>query len=536
MATEKEATLLIRLKDEASKGLSGIKGSILAVTAAVAGLTAFLIDSAKSFLESDRVVTKLNASLKAQGIFTEQLSKEMQDYARSLQKQTTFSDEAILSAQSLLTTFGLAGAKMKEATLAATNLSAGLGIDLQTAAMLVGKAAAGATETLGRYGIKIDETIPSSEKFAEVLNQINQRFGGAASAQADSYSGRIENLKNRFDDLKESIGEALMPALDGALKGIEFFIGGLEQLGGIFPTVFLLGLTALQQFVGGIQFAISQFPFLTEALGIVGLNFETVNLAIQSHIDKIIELQVQEQMSNEQRILNSNMTTKTMLANQQRMNVEDKKLRDKRVMDIRKELNDEVSYNAKIQQQIAEDERKKMERQIEYDRLRAQNFQSTLQFISSLSTAHNKTLATIGKAAAIGVATIDTYAAANKALASAPPPFNFALAAAVVAAGIANVAKISGVRMAQGGIVMPRAGGMQATIGEAGKAEAVIPLGDERTNEKLKESGLGNTVNINLTVGTLVGSNDSVRELAKMIDTELFSLRRNNESVAFEAI
>ena len=37
----------------------------------------------------------------------------------------------------------------------------------------------------------------------------------------------------------------------------------------------------------------------------------------------------------------------------------------------------------------------------------------------------------------------DTFTGANKALASAPPPFNFALAASVVAAGIANVAKIS---------------------------------------------------------------------------------------------
>jgi len=46
------------------------------------------------------------------------------------------------------------------------------------------------------------------------------------------------------------------------------------------------------------------------------------------------------------------------------------------------------------------------------------------------------------KGMAIAQALIDTYQSANVALKSAPPPFNFALAAANVAAGIVNVNKI----------------------------------------------------------------------------------------------
>lgn len=44
---------------------------------------------------------------------------------------------------------------------------------------------------------------------------------------------------------------------------------------------------------------------------------------------------------------------------------------------------------------------------------------------------------------AIGQAIIDTYVAANKALASAPPPLNFLLMGTVIASGIANIKKIS---------------------------------------------------------------------------------------------
>ena len=84
---------------------------------------------------------------------------------------------------------------------------------------------------------------------------------------------------------------------------------------------------------------------------------------------------------------------------------------------------------------------------------RAQNLKSTLNTMASLSQSGSKTLAGIGRAAAISTATIDGYVAVQKALASAPPPFNYALAATVGAATAANVARISGVKFEHGGIV-----------------------------------------------------------------------------------
>lgn len=56
------------------------------------------------------------------------------------------------------------------------------------------------------------------------------------------------------------------------------------------------------------------------------------------------------------------------------------------------------------------------------------------------------------KASAIAEATISTYLAANNALSSAPPPFNFILMGATIAAGLVNVGKIAGA-FATGGIV-----------------------------------------------------------------------------------
>lgn len=78
--------------------------------------------------------------------------------------------------------------------------------------------------------------------------------------------------------------------------------------------------------------------------------------------------------------------------------------------------------------------------------------QTTMDTLVSLQSSGIKELAAVGKAAAIVEATMNTYTGATKALAQGGF-WGIAMAAAVVAAGLANVAKISGLTFAQGGIV-----------------------------------------------------------------------------------
>ena len=150
--------------------------------------------------------------------------------------------------------------------------------------------------------------------------------------------------------------------------------------------------------------------------------------------------------------------------------------------------------------------------------------------IATLSRSGNYTLAAIGKAAAITQIAIDTPAAIAKAWTLGPiigPP----AAVLVGAAMAAQAAQVAGVQLADGGVVMPRPGGTQATIGEAGQAEAVIPL--DRMNE-FGFGGGGNSINI-VVNGGLMGSETDARQFALAIDKELLKLRRNNESVSFDS-
>jgi len=207
-------------------------GAMFLGGAAIWKIVDFAKDSLTAFAQQEAATNKLANAMKTLGVYTPAAVKDMENFANDMQKVTVFADEVTLDVMALLTTFGLYGNKLKEATKASMDLAVGLKIDLSSAAMIVGKAFTGETATLSRYGIKIDENLKASEKFTAVLDQLQKRFGGAAQAEVETYAGRIKLLANQFGELEEKIGVELLPVMEFWLKqlnkGIEIlnkFIG-----------------------------------------------------------------------------------------------------------------------------------------------------------------------------------------------------------------------------------------------------------------------------------------------------------------------
>lgn len=82
---------------------------------------------------------------------------------------------------------------------------------------------------------------------------------------------------------------------------------------------------------------------------------------------------------------------------------------------------------------------------------RTHNASIMFDALATLTQSGNKRLAAIGRAAAVTQATIDGILAVQKALAAAPPPLNYALAAAVGVAQAENVHRIATQGFATGG-------------------------------------------------------------------------------------
>jgi hypothetical protein len=152
-------------------------------------------------------IQKLNTALAQSGQFSVEASESLQEYASALQATTKFGDEAILNAQALLQSLGrLDQEGLKEATTASLDLAAALGISLESAVTLVGKAAAGEIGTFSRYGVIIERGSDNAETFANTLETLNRQFGGAASAQVQTFSGAVAQAGNSFGDFTEELG------------------------------------------------------------------------------------------------------------------------------------------------------------------------------------------------------------------------------------------------------------------------------------------------------------------------------------------
>lgn len=212
----------LKSKDRTKEGLDSAKRRVGKLTqtiksygaeiGAAVGMVYAAIKVIKKLTEAYKIqetaVAKMEAALKATGAYSPTLSKNLRQLAKDLQSVTIYGDEATLEMTSLLQSL----AKLNQEQLvkiipAIQDFSTGMGVDLNTAASLVGKTLGSTTNALSRYGIVIDMTGTKEEKLKELTEAINASFGGMAEAMGDTYTGQVTILKNAFGDLKEEMGE-----------------------------------------------------------------------------------------------------------------------------------------------------------------------------------------------------------------------------------------------------------------------------------------------------------------------------------------
>jgi hypothetical protein len=196
-------------------GLITAEAIIGTVKTAWSSYTKLISGSIDSFAAQESAQRRVQAALIAQGNATPEVIKQYGDMASTFQRTTVFADELVMEMQALLTQVGnVMPDQMEGALKAATDLASGLGIDLRTATLLLGKAFEGETGTLKRYGIVIDEAKLKTEGASAVMNAIQQKFGGQAQSEVDTYAGQIQQLGNAWDDLKERLGEFIATSDD----------------------------------------------------------------------------------------------------------------------------------------------------------------------------------------------------------------------------------------------------------------------------------------------------------------------------------
>jgi hypothetical protein len=186
---------------------SGLSAKIIALGATgLAGL--FSKKSIDAAIESEKAVNAFNQALARTGQLLDQNSESFQSFAAQLQKSTGIADEQILGVSTkLLNLAGLTTSELRRATQATIDFSVALGVDLETAATLVGKAANGNVTAFQRLGFEIRKGKTDAETFANTLAVLEGRFSGAAAGATQTFAGSLLKVQNSFGDLLEEIGK-----------------------------------------------------------------------------------------------------------------------------------------------------------------------------------------------------------------------------------------------------------------------------------------------------------------------------------------
>lgn len=189
--------------------ISKINASYLKMAAGIAAVstaTNFIADSIAAYAEEEKAIKRLDVALGRN-------NRTLTQYAATLQKLTTYGDEQILDAMALIANYVKEEATIKKLTKATLDFATAKGLDLSSAAELVAKTVGSSTNALSRYGIEINTSATGTEKINQLLEKFAM-FSGQAEGQADTYTGKLQQLNNQLGDLQEQIGQGVLPTLN----------------------------------------------------------------------------------------------------------------------------------------------------------------------------------------------------------------------------------------------------------------------------------------------------------------------------------
>jgi len=207
-------------------------GKSLSKTLTAPIVAAFTL-SIKGAAEQEEAMAMLQNAIRAAGNESTVSAQNLADFSSQLQKVTRFGDEATIGAFALLESLtGLDEEGLKSLMPRILDFAAATGTELTTAVRMVGAVTTGATDSLGRWGVKLEETAGSTDRLSQLTALMDTKFAGAAQTAGETGLGPLVMMKNALGDLGETLGAVMLPYVN---KLAEFLKGVAERLQNMDP-------------------------------------------------------------------------------------------------------------------------------------------------------------------------------------------------------------------------------------------------------------------------------------------------------------
>ena len=232
------ANVLGSLQSGAVATAVGLVGKLSAGFTFLAGAVAAATAMVHEWAGAQERVAMTDAALAQQGQLTDENREKYQALATQLQKLTSIADEEWASVLARLTQFGSDPKSIGMDADAVKNLAGIMNGDLQTAALMVGKAMQGNFVAFGRLGIAVDQNASQAKKLEQLYRELASRGGGQLEARAKTLGGQWRGMKLALSDLMESFGSTI--ANTGLVQNaLSFLTDGFaklaEEIGAVYP-------------------------------------------------------------------------------------------------------------------------------------------------------------------------------------------------------------------------------------------------------------------------------------------------------------
>ncbi len=233
-----------RAMDKSDSKMGGLAKTMgkAGVAGAVVGLGAAIKIGVGEFMEAQRVTAQTNAVLKSTGGISNTTTASVQKLSEALMRKSGVDDEAIQSGQNMLLTFtkirneqGKGNDVFNQATKATLDLSVAMGKDMQSSAVLVGKALNDPIKGIGalsRVGVQLNDdqkkliktmvaTGDTAGAQKVILKELETQFGGSAAAAGKTFGGQMNIAKERMTNFAGEMVNKSIPVLLSFKKTIE---------------------------------------------------------------------------------------------------------------------------------------------------------------------------------------------------------------------------------------------------------------------------------------------------------------------------
>ena len=194
------------------------------ITKLVKGAFSTVDEFVNAYAESERALTSLKTALdispKADLSDLEKLTK----FAADLQALIGISDDTTVALQAMLISTGRTTDDTMRIIKLAADYSAATGKSFQSSVEQINKTFGGSARQLGQLFPELKDLSEEELKSGDALEILEQKFGGFSEKLANTASTSIAKFNESWGDMKEALGEAIMPAVQPILENLVKFL------------------------------------------------------------------------------------------------------------------------------------------------------------------------------------------------------------------------------------------------------------------------------------------------------------------------